>query len=437
MHMSARWILCILLIGGELWNRFLLRLAAKQRKKPLPEEVNDIYDAERWDSYLSICGEEHKVGLIRVLLSRAIDIILIFSPFFSWVDGLASDNFLLGLLLSGAIVSLLNLPIDYLTSLYDEFRIQKRYGQSNHTLGSFSRDYFVGELSSFVLTMGSFSILAIAFQAAVETSMCAGGGLGGALEAALTFVPVLFAVSIVFVLCGTAVEFALYKFRPLPSGELRTTVEHMLSSCKKRVRWLTVYNESAKSNEKNAFLLNIPGLRMISIADNALDDEDPGETLAVIAHEVGHLKHRFVPSDLLKYLSTITVIGLFLVLLSNASTLLSVDSWIQKSFSLENTSVFLSLQFLAYLFKPVSLLLDIPQNYAQRQSEYEADRNAVHEGYGAELAEMLKGSSREELVGINPHPFIELLEYSHPALPKRLRAIYEEMDKQGHIKASE
>lgn len=65
--------------------------------------------------------------------------------------------------------------------------------------------------------------------------------------------------------------------------------------------------------------------------------------------------------------------------------------------------------------------------------KYEADRNSVLEGYGNALAEMLKSSSSKELREVNPHPFIEFLEYDHPPLPKRLRAIYKEMKRQQGI----
>ena len=46
---------------------------------------------------------------------------------------------------------------------------------------------------------------------------------------------------------------------------------------------------------------------------------------------------------------------------------------------------------------------------------------------------MLKSSSSKELRGVNPHPLIEFLEHDHPALPKRLRAIYKEMKRQQGI----
>ena len=431
--MSARVVLCLLILGRELWELFLSRLAAKQRKRPLPTEVADIYNAERWGLYLGICKDEFKLSCIHVLFARSIDVALIFSSFFSWVDGLARDNYLLGLLVPMAIIHLVNAPIAYLVNLYDEFKIQKRYGQSNHTLSSFNKDYFIGDISSFVLSLVVTSLLVFSFRVAIEISLHAGGGYAGAFKAARMFVPVMFGLALLFVLCALAIEFALYKFRPMPEGKLRETLEHMLSSCRKKVRWITVYNESAKSNEKNAFLLNIPGFRMISIADNAVEGECSDETLAVLAHEVGHLKHRFVPSDLFKYLSSIGVCAVVVVLLSNTSMLFSVDAWIQDSFCLKYTSAFLVIQFLSILTEIYNLMLGIPLNYARRRNEYEADRNAVLEGYGNDLAEMLKSSSSKELRGVNPHPFIEFLEYDHPALPKRLRAIYKEMERQQGI----
>ena len=426
--MSVRLVLCICILGGELWSLFLSLLAARQRKRSLPEEVRDIYDAKSWNLYLGICREEFRLNCVRALFARGIDVVLIFSPFFSWVDGLARDNYLFGLLLPMVMLFLINLPVKYLASLYDEFEIQKRYGQSNHTLASFNADYFVSEVSSFALSMVAGSVLVFAARTVINAVTRAGGGHADAFEATRMVLPLLVATAVLISLCALGIELAVYKFRPMPQGEVRAAVERMLSSCKKKVRWLTIYNESAKSIESNAFCLNIPGFRMISIADNAVDGDRPRETLATIAHEVGHIKHRFAPSDALRFLPGIALGVAAVALLRNAAALLSVDMWIRESFCLNYTSAFIWVQFLGIVLAPVNLLLDIPRNYASRQNEYEADRNAVLEGYGPELAKTLKEDYRRELMGVNTHPLIEILEFSHPALPKRLRAIYKAME---------
>lgn len=75
------------------------------------------------------------------------------------------------------------------------------------------------------------------------------------------------------------------------------------------------------------------------------------------------------------------------------------------------------------MLRPVSKLLRALSNAAKRHREYEADREAVCNGYAAELIEFLKAADREELVNVNPHPFVEAMEYDHPGLCRRLMAI--------------
>lgn len=77
--------------------------------------------------------------------------------------------------------------------------------------------------------------------------------------------------------------------------------------------------------------------------------------------------------------------------------------------------------------RPIAYLCEIPTNYVSRKHELEADANAVAEGYGKDLIEYFKASSKKELRNVNPHPLVEFLEFSHPALPKRLRAIEDAM----------
>lgn len=59
-----------------------------------------------------------------------------------------------------------------------------------------------------------------------------------------------------------------------------------------------------------------------------------------------------------------------------------------------------------------------------RKYEYEADEFAVRTyGNGAALAGALKRLSTESLSNLNPHPWKVWLEYSHPPVTARLKAI--------------
>lgn len=79
------------------------------------------------------------------------------------------------------------------------------------------------------------------------------------------------------------------------------------------------------------------------------------------------------------------------------------------------------------LLTPVGFLWGIFSNYRSRIEEYEADREAVKNGYGEELIGTFKRLSNDELVDVNPHPVIEFLEYDHPGMNNRIKAIHSAM----------
>lgn len=62
--MSARILLILLLVVSVLYELMTMYIAAQQRKKPLPAEVVDVYDADRYQKYLSYVADHRKAGLI-------------------------------------------------------------------------------------------------------------------------------------------------------------------------------------------------------------------------------------------------------------------------------------------------------------------------------------------------------------------------------------
>ena len=200
---------------------------------------------------------------------------------------------------------------------------------------------------------------------------------------------------------------------------------------KKKVSLIYIYDESKKTTTKNAFLLKLLWHREFGIADNFINENAETELLAVLSHEIGHLKHK---KNLLNY-TGYAAIGaffcLFVWLIYRPDVILSMNAWIRESFGITVTNYYVWISVMGAILTPVARVFTTFGNYRSRQEEHEADREAVKNGYGEELIATFKRLSNDELINVNPHPVIEFLEYDHPGMYQRIRAIreYEAMRK--------
>jgi STE24 endopeptidase len=91
---------------------------------------------------------------------------------------------------------------------------------------------------------------------------------------------------------------------------------------------------------------------------------------------------------------------------------------------MEHISIYGSLFFFGFLYAPVSTLLSIFFNLFSRKHEYEADAWAVTStGHVQGLINGLKKLSVHNLSNLTPHPFNVFLNYSHPPVLQRIKAI--------------
>ena len=239
---------------------------------------------------------------------------------------------------------------------------------------------------------------------------------------AIIFV-VLFLVFSLAKLIAFAVLKKQYKFTRMEDGPLRDKINSLLAGSRKKVKEIYVYNESKKSTRKNAFLLKLFWHREFGIADNFMNENAEDELMAVLSHEIGHLKHKKNLLNFLKYLETIAIMVLIVLLVVNPDIILSITNWIRESFHISANNYNLIIIVFFNIYKPVSFLSHIFNSYVSRTEEYEADREAVKNGYGEALIRTFKNLSSDELINVYPHPVVEFIEYDHPGMYQRIKAI--------------
>ncbi len=423
--MSAKTILTIFIILSLIYKSARTYIIDKQRKKPLPKEVSDIYDEEHYQKHLAYMSEYRALSLKKRYFDLLFDIVLIYSGFFRFVEDIVGNNVYFIALFTLLCLHIISMISDYIVEYIATFRIEEKYGLNNKTMKEFHRSFFLEQ---------GFDIVLTTLFTALIIYLCELIGQSAFTSEMTTFKAIVVAISLVIVLTGFVLFASFmslivlklqYKFTPLEDGELKDKINELQSSSKKKVKKINVYNESNKSTSKNAFLLKFLWIREFGIADNFINDNSTDELLAVLSHEIGHLKHKKNLLNYIKYAFIFLLFAGFVYMLSNIYTISAISSWINNSFDLSYNNYHLLMIFFTYVIKPILSVFTIYSNFVTRQEEYEADREAVNNGYGDALITMFKRLSKDELVNVNPSPIIEFLEYDHPGMYNRIKAIHE------------
>ncbi len=207
------------------------------------------------------------------------------------------------------------------------------------------------------------------------------------------------------------------RFTPLGEGPLREAIMEYTRSVGFAVRDVFIMDASKRSTKGNAFFTGIGRQRRIALFDTLVERQTPEQILGVVAHEVGHYKGRHVSLGLAL---TLLHIGLMLAAFSGFRT----QEALYEAFLVDAPKLYAGLVFFALLIGPVEFLLGLGLQALSRRHEYQADRfAALTTGAPAALGTALLRLSADNLAHPDPHPLYVALNYSHPPLLERLRAL--------------
>ena len=423
--MKLKIIIFIFLLIRFCWNQYLVYLTNKQRQLPLPDIVSNIYSKERYQSYINYKKEYRKISLGINILSLVIESIFILSDFYTLFDNANPYiSVALVILVTQVINNLITVPLDY----YATFSIEERYGKNKKTKKEWLKDYVLNLLLEIVLNVVLFGFtIFVCSNMQKWTNNFSISYLQSFIICALIAL-ILFIIMTLLSFLSLVVLRLQYKFIEMEDNNLRKQIEQYSKEAKKKVRHIKIYNESKKSTSKNAFLLKILWYREFGIADNFLNENDQDELLAVLLHEIGHLKHKKNIYNYINYLSLAILFILLVYLLPNGQLIININKYINNSFNLHYTNYVLSLTVIAYALTPLVYVKQVYSNYVSCLEEKEADFNAVDHGYGKALINTFTKLSSDELIDVNPHPLVELLTYNHPGMYKRISYIKQRDD---------
>ena len=404
------------IIVGALILDFVVRSAAtvlnlRSLRSSPPLGMDGIYEAEGYSKSQEYIRVQSKFGLTIGFLKLIAFLIFWVVGGFNYIDQavriIGFNEITNGILFFGmfaAVATIINIPVD----LYATFVIEERFGFNKTNYKTF----FFDAVKSIVLT----AVIGVPVLSGVLFFFEYTGTLSWLYAS-------LFAAGITLIISVIAPIWIMpifNKFTPLESGVLREAIVQYTRSVDFTYGNTYVIDGSKRSAHSNAFFTGFGRTKRIALFDTLIDQLSVDEIVSVIAHEVGHNKKKHTISGMVLGIAHVVVLLFVFSLVMEHQALFD-------AFFMDEVSIYASLMFFGFILTPIELLISPGIQYISRRHEYQADQWAVATTDDPEpLRTGLKKLAANNLANLSPHPFFVVLNYSHPPLTERLRAITRE-----------
>ena len=374
------------------------------RKRPIPEEVKDVYDEERYLKWKAYSADKLKAKIIFSIINFVVTFSLIITDVYSLASKNVDNSYLSTMIVLGIDIGVTTIVDIIISDYITKIKIEGKYGFNKSTNKTFVGDCIRKFLLVTILMVGLTCLFIAIYEAMGDYILI--------LFSAILFVIVLL-VGFLFPFLSKASN----RYASLEEGTLRTRLTDLLTKNGYQVRDIKVMDASRRTTKSNAGFTGFGKTKTIILYDNILKVLTEDEIVAVFAHEMGHGMHK----DSLKRwpLSLINII-----LIVALAWLLVKFPQIYTDFGFNGVNygfaVILLFECLAGI---VFTLLTIPSMILSRHQEFKADEEAVKEGYGDQLISGLKKLYRNDLGDLNPDPLVVSLSYSHPTLYQRIKNV--------------
>ncbi|MGW8419421.1 MULTISPECIES: M48 family metallopeptidase [Comamonas] len=355
-----------------------------------------------------------RVSLIDITLSAAVLLCWTLLGGLDWLNRWLLEFISPGLwqqlaLLAGfAVISaLIELPL----SLYQTFRLEQRFGFNQMTPGLWLGDLLKSTLVAAIIGLPLAALILWLMGGAGPLWWLWAWGAWTAFNLLLMWIFPSFIAPL------------FNKFEPLADESLKSRVTRLMERCGFAAKGLFVMDGSRRSAHANAYFTGFGNSKRVVFFDTLLRQLSPGEVEAVLAHELGHFKHKHI-SKRMVLMFGVSLLGFALL------GWLSQQLWFYTGLGVsvllgpnidvaaENNALALLLFMLAV---PVFSFFVTPLMSAMsRRDEFEADAYAMQQADGAQLASALLKLYEDNASTLTPDPWYVSFYYSHPPAVDRL-----------------
>lgn len=412
--MTASNILNIYLTLFAIYFLFDLTLAVlnmrfvKRHADKMPEFFKGHIDEDTYSRSVDYTLTKGRFGIISSFYSAVLLLVIILCGFFGDLDTFVK-SFSLGQYTTGVIyvfaltfiLSIFQIPFE----LYSTFVIEERFGFNKTTWKVWFTDKLKGIVVGLIILLPMlYGLFWFMDSAGKFWWIYAFLFITGLQLLVMYIYPVLIAP-------------LFNKFEPLEDGELKKAIFTLAEKVSFKTSGVFLMDGSRRSGHGNAYFTGFGKNKRIVLFDTLIESLSTEQTVAVLAHEMGHEKKAHIKKSLL--LSLVIMFFTFWVL----SLLINYLPFFE-AFGFDSVSYHGALIIFAFAFEPVTYFLTPLFSSLSRRFEYQADAFAVNAvGNSEDLSQALLSLSKKNLSNFTPHPLYSFFHYSHPTLHERIGAM--------------
>jgi STE24 endopeptidase len=375
----------------------------KRYGQKVPVAFNGMVDEKELKKISRYTADNIRFKLVQTSVSKIIFLYIILSGILPWLAAsLEQVNFLIAGIVFFAVIGLvevsMGLPFDY----YHSFVLEERYGFNTKTLKIWLSDLIKSMLV--VIIIGTFLLCSLLL-------MVKYAGQNWWIWAWAIFLCFQLLMTILY---PTIIAPLFNKFTPLEDSELNDSIKRLAEKEGLNVGGIYQMDATRRTRHTNAYFSGLGRAKRIVLFDSLIQSHSQDEILAILAHEVGHLKKNHIKKQLI----IISFVSLLLFFM--ASKLLAWNV-IYESFGFSNMPCYVGLFLVGILWEPVNFFISPIGMAISRRFEREADFYSLGIVKTAKpLTTALKKMAKENLSNLRPHPIYVCFNYSHPPLLQRI-----------------
>ena len=388
----------------QLWLTFRHLKHVEAHRQQVPTAFTDKISLQEHQKAADYTLSKNRFGIVELIVSSLLLLGWTLGGGLNFIDqlwrsldiGTLSTG--VGMLVSTFfIITLLEIPL----SVYSTFVIEEKFGFNKSTYKLF----FVDLVKQTMLTM----VLGVPLAFLVLWLMQSSGNLWWLY---VWLVWTSFTLFLMWVYPSWIAPL-FNKFTPLENNELVQRINELLRRCGFSSNGVFVMDGSKRSGHGNAYFTGFGSQKRIVFFDTLLKTLDGDEIEAVLAHELGHFKHKHV----IKRIVTMALTSLASLALLGW---LMQQAWFYEGLGVSMPSTHIALLLFLMVMPVFSFFLQPLSAFIMRKHEFEADSYAAKQTNALHLIQALVKLYSENASTLTPDPLFSAFHDSHPPAPVRI-----------------